>query len=66
MHAAKRGYETCPVVSVAAGEIEQAVMGQLRAVFRTPKLIARTFRAAKQREAQEIERLERPFGSPVL
>jgi len=35
----------------------KAVMDQLRHVFRTPELIFKTFREAKGREAQEIDRL---------
>jgi site-specific DNA recombinase len=57
VHASKNGYDACPVRSVAAGEIEQAVMDQLRHVFRTPELIAKTYREAKEREAQEVDRL---------
>ena len=57
--ASKNGYGTCPVRTVAAGEIEEAVVGQLRAVFRTPELVARTFREAKSRESEEIERLRK-------
>jgi len=59
IHASKNGYDACPVRSVAAGEIEQAVMIQLRHVFRTPELISKTFREAKGREAQEVDRLRR-------
>ncbi len=55
--ASKKGYATCPVKSVAGGTIEKAVVGQLRAVFRTPELVAKTYREAKAREAEEIERL---------
>ncbi|MDP8225927.1 MAG: hypothetical protein P9L99_21375, partial [Candidatus Lernaella stagnicola] len=56
--ASKNGYDTCPVKTVAAGEIEGAVMAQLRAVFRSPELIAETFRTAQQKEADEIGRLK--------
>ena len=59
IHASKNGYDACPVRSVAAGEIEQAVVNQLRHVFRTPELISKTFREATAREAQEIDRLRR-------
>ena len=55
--ASRNGYGSCPVKTVAAGEIEDAVVGQLRAVFRAPELVARTFREAKTREAEEVERL---------
>ena len=56
-HASKNGYGSCPVKIVAAGENETAVVDQLRAVFRSPEIIARTFREAKTREAEELERL---------
>jgi site-specific DNA recombinase len=59
VHASKNGYSKCPVRTVAAGEIEEAVVGQLRAVFRSPELIAQTFRGAKSRESEELERLRR-------
>lgn len=56
--ASKAGYDSCPVKTVAAGEIENAVIGQLRAIFRSPEMIAQTCIAAKQLEAEEIERLQ--------
>jgi len=62
VHAAKNGYATCPVKSVAAGVMEEAVMGQLRAVFRSPELIAKTYRAARSKEAAELEQLRREKG----
>jgi len=62
VHASKNGYGSCPVKSVAAGEIEEAVMGQLRAVFRSPELIAKTYRAARSKEAAELERLRKAKG----
>jgi site-specific DNA recombinase len=43
-HASKFGYATCPVKSVPAGEIEQAVVAQLRRFFTTPEMIAVTAR----------------------
>ncbi len=55
--ASKKGYKTCPVKSVAAGTIEKAVISQLRVVFRSPEIVARVYREAKAREAEEIERL---------
>jgi site-specific DNA recombinase len=59
LHASKNGHDACPVKSVAAGEIEKAVIRQLRAVFRTPEVVARTLRSARRREADEMERLRR-------
>lgn len=43
-HASKFGYATCPVKSVPAGEIEQAVVAQFRRFFTTPEMIAVTAR----------------------
>lgn len=53
---------SCPVKSVAAGEMEEAVMGQLRAVFRSPELIAKTYRVARSKEAVELAQLRRERG----
>jgi site-specific DNA recombinase len=55
--AGKHGYEKCPVRSVAAGTIENAVLSQLRIVLRSPEIVARTFREARLREAEEVDRL---------
>ena len=57
--ARKSGYETCTVKSVAAGEIERVVVEQLRRVFRSPDVIARTFRAVKERADEQGEALAR-------
>ena len=55
--AGKKGYSTCPVKSVAAGAIESAVISQLRVVLKSPEVVARTFREARLRETEEIDRL---------
>jgi site-specific DNA recombinase len=65
-HAEKNGYDTCPVKSVAAGQIEAAVVDQLRGLFRSPDMIAQTYRAlleqtdrqqdAHRREKNTLER----------
>jgi site-specific DNA recombinase len=57
--ASKMGYDTCPVRTVSAGEIEQAVVGQLRVVFNSPEMVAQTYMQAKAFEVEEIERLQR-------
>jgi site-specific DNA recombinase len=64
--AAKQGYDACPVKSVAAGEIEKAVLDQLRAVFRSPEMAAKVFRAAQGKTAEEIERLQAEKRQLVL
>jgi len=45
-----------------AGEIEGAVIHQLRSIFRSPEMVAQTYRATRELEAEELERLrwERP------
>ena len=43
----KYGAGSCPVGRVPAGEIEAAVLDQLRAVFRQPEIIAGTWKAAR-------------------
>lgn len=54
MGAKKNGHASCPVKSVSAGEIEAAVISQLRVLLRSPEMIAQTFRAACDLDAQEI------------
>jgi DNA invertase Pin-like site-specific DNA recombinase len=46
-HATKNGSDTCPVRTVPAGEIEAAVIDQVRALLRTPEMAARIMRAAR-------------------
>ena len=48
----KHGAGACPVGRVSAGEIESAVIHQLRAVFRQPEIVAGTWKAAKLRGHQ--------------
>jgi site-specific DNA recombinase len=55
--AMKYGYDSCLVKSVPAGDIEQAVIGQLRPILRSPEIIAQTFRAAVELEAHELDTL---------
>ena len=43
----KHGAGSCPVGRVPAGEIEAAVIGQFRAVFRQPEIVAGTWKAAR-------------------
>ncbi len=45
----KHGAGSCPVSRVPAGEIEAAVIDQLRTVFRQPEIVAGTWKAAKVR-----------------
>jgi site-specific DNA recombinase len=43
----KRGRDACPVGRVPAAEIEAAVVGQLRGIFRQPEIIVGTWSAAR-------------------
>lgn len=60
----KRDGDSCPIRRVPAGEIETAVVGQLRGLLRAPEIVVRTWRAARQAgeeisEAEVREALER-------
>jgi site-specific DNA recombinase len=62
----KRDAEACTVRRVPAAEIESAVVDQLRSLLRSPEIIVRTLRAARQSKAdlkeadvgQALERLD--------
>ncbi|WP_210526931.1 recombinase family protein [Rubellimicrobium arenae] len=51
----KQGTGSCPVGRVPAGEIEAAVVDQLRAVFRQPEIVVGTWRAAHKEDAAITE-----------
>jgi DNA invertase Pin-like site-specific DNA recombinase len=44
--AIKNGHASCPVRSLAAGEVETLVTAQLQGIFRTPEIAAQTIAAA--------------------
>jgi site-specific DNA recombinase len=46
----KHGRGACPIGRVPAGEIESAVIDQLRAVFRQPEIVVGTWRAARDQD----------------
>lgn len=52
--ASKLGYDSCPIRTVPAGDIEDAVLGQLRMIFRSPEMVAQTYRTlcAKSDESE--------------
>jgi site-specific DNA recombinase len=56
--AMKNGYASCTVRSVPAGEIEKAVVSQLRALLQSLEVIAQTFRAARDLQEQELRSLQ--------
>ncbi len=51
----KHGAGSCPVGRVPAGEIETAVIDQLRAVFRQPEIVASTWKAARSQDSEITE-----------
>jgi site-specific DNA recombinase len=55
VHASKHGPGSCPVGAVPAGEIERAVIEQLRAVFEAPEVVAATVRAAREQRETRLE-----------
>ena len=63
--ASKSGYDSCEVKSVSAGEIEGAVVEQLRAVFRTPEMVAQTYIAATQMGNKESNKLTDDHMQPL-
>jgi site-specific DNA recombinase len=46
----KQGRDACPVGRVPAGEVEAAVIGQVRRLLVTPEVIVRTWRAACEQD----------------
>ena len=47
----KQGRDACPVGCVPAGEVEAAVIGQVRRLLTAPEVIVRTWRAARDQDA---------------
>ena len=48
----KFGYDSCPIKCVPAGDIEEAVLGQLRSILTSPDMAAQTARSAREIEAE--------------
>ena len=46
--ASRRGHDTCPVRSIAAGEVEGLVLGQIKRLLAAPELVARTIAAVRR------------------
>ncbi len=51
----KHGAGSCPVSRVPAGDIEAAVIDQIRAVFRQPEIVVGTWKAARLGDADATE-----------
>jgi len=62
--ASRRGHDTCPVRSIAAGEVEGLVLGQVRRLLASPELVARTI-AAVRRENGAAEETELEEGDVI-
>jgi site-specific DNA recombinase len=66
----KLGHSGCPIRAVAAGEVEAAVINQVRALLRSPEIVVRVWRAAQldgeavdEREVVEaLQRLDPLWG----
>ena len=56
--AIKNGYGECPVRSIPAGEVEEVVLAQVRALLRSPEIIAQTWAAARREDENEISERE--------
>jgi hypothetical protein len=67
MSVLKLGPDTCPIRRIAAGEIEGAVIDQLRIVLRSPEIVARTAAAARQQDStitdDEVRRALQQFDN---
>ena len=59
----KIGMDSCPVKSVPAGEIENAVFQYLRSVFRSPDVVARTVQAMQAQVEKEQDERRRERGA---
>ena len=51
----RHGAGACPVGRLPAGEIEAAVINQLRAVFRQPEIVVGTWKSARQHDPETTE-----------
>ena len=51
----KHGAGSCPVGRIPAGQVEAAVIDQLRAVFRQPEIVAGTWKAARAQDNEITE-----------
>ena len=52
------GYDTCPVTSVPAADVEGAVLNHVQKLLAAPELVARTWASAKRESEDEITERE--------
>ena len=57
VQAQQRGWQTCPMPSLPAGEIERFVIDQIRAIGRDPTIVLETLAAARRQSEQRIVEL---------
>ncbi len=55
--AAKNGRDGCPVRTVPAGDVEQAVTEQLRSILSSPEMVAATLFAAREQSQERVRQL---------
>jgi len=59
LRANKQGYDACPIKTVSAGTVENAVTIQLRALLRSPEEVAEILQSMQKRETEERKKLGR-------
>lgn len=67
--AEKNGRDTCPLRTVAAGEIEALVIGQVRTMLRSPEMVVKTWLeedAVKERDVSEALRQLDPMWEQLF
>ncbi|OPZ84763.1 MAG: DNA-invertase hin [bacterium ADurb.Bin429] len=62
MTAVRTTYHNCPIGTVPAGEIEEAVRGYLQQLVSAPEIIASTYRHAVTQEREVIEHMQHEHG----
>jgi site-specific DNA recombinase len=56
--AQKRGWDTCPAQSVSAADIEQLVVGRIKAVGKDPSVLQATVAEARRQDEARLAELE--------
>ncbi len=56
--AGKNGYSSCPVKLVPAGDIEKAVVDQIRSIIKSPEMVAQTYLASCDLDSAATTRWE--------
>ncbi|MBF0176955.1 MAG: recombinase zinc beta ribbon domain-containing protein [Magnetococcales bacterium] len=53
-NACKNGHDACPQRTVAAGEIEAVVIGQVRTMLRSPEMVVKTWQANEEVSERDV------------